>query len=69
MDTQNSKSWKESRTIWFNIIVAMLTVLCAGIELLRERLPPEWYLVISMLAAAGNVWLRTVTTTSLGGKS
>lgn len=65
----NAKQWNQSKTIWFNIFIAVLTVLCSSIELLRQALPDVWYLGVSMLAAGVNVWLRTKTTVPLGGKS
>jgi len=67
-DLNESKPWQCSRTIWFNVVIAMLTVLCTGIDLLRSALSPEWYLAVSMVAAGVNVWLRTKTALPIGGK-
>lgn len=64
-----SKHWSESRTIWFNAIIAALTVLCGSVELLRSVLPDWAFLVVSMFAAGINVWLRTRTSVPLGAKS
>ncbi len=64
-----AKHWSQSKTIWFNIFIAMLTVLCSSVDLLRSVLPDAAFLVISMLAAGVNVWLRTRTSQALGVKS
>ena len=61
-----TKRWYKSKTIWFNCLVAALTVLCSQVELLREVLPDWGYLLASMFVAAVNVWLRAVTDVGLG---
>ena len=63
----DSKHWSQSKTIWFNALLAALTVLCSNVELLRASLSDGMYLWVSVGAAAVNVWLRTQTSVPLAG--
>ncbi|MCQ8182189.1 hypothetical protein NP603_13790 [Methylomonas sp. SURF-1] len=53
----------KSRTFWFNVAAALLPLLADNVELVRDYLPDGGYLVYMCLVSAGNVYLRTVTTT------
>ena len=62
------KGW---RTIAFNAAAIMLPVTDAAMQFLglaEEVLPVEWYLPYAILITAANMWLRTITTTSIGRK-
>lgn len=52
-----------SRTVWFNALIAVLSVLCAQTELLRPYVSDGGYLVLLLVSAAGNVYLRSITQT------
>lgn len=58
MDT---KHWSASKTIWFNVGTALLTLLCSNIDVLQSVLPDQVYVYVSMAAAGVNVLLRART--------
>lgn len=60
-------NWIKSKTLWFNIIVAVLGILEMNMMVLQPYLGDS-YGVIFMVIAVINVILRTVTTTSLKDK-
>lgn len=51
----------QSRTVWFNLATALLPILADNLHLVRGYLPDWAYLVYLCLVAAGNVYLRTLT--------
>ncbi len=61
MNKANEKPYWQSKTLWFNLGVALFTVLSQHSLLLRSYLTDGGYLTLLMLISAGNVWLRTVT--------
>ena len=60
-----TKHISQSKTLWFNLGLAALAVLTDHTDLLRSSLPDGGYLVVMMLASAGNIYLRTVTTSGV----
>lgn len=60
------KPWWQSRTLWFNALLAMATVFEANVALLRESLGPQAYLGALTLAAGVNAFLRLVTSQPIG---
>lgn len=59
----DSKHILQSRTFWFNIAAALLPLLADNLLLVRDYLPDGGYLVYMCLVSAGNVYLRSVTST------
>lgn len=59
------KSWWKSKTLWVNIIVAVLASLEATTGLLQPYLPEHWYVVVAVGLPVINVVLRIVTTHGL----
>ena len=59
------KSWWKSKTLWVNIIVAVLASLEATTGLLQPYLPQPWYVVVAVGLPIINVVLRIVTTQGL----
>jgi hypothetical protein len=59
------KSWWKSKTLWVNIIVAVLASLEATTGLLQPYLLDHWYVVVAVGLPVINVVLRIVTTQGL----
>ena len=59
------KSWWKSKTLWVNLIVAVLASLEATTGLLQPYLPEHWYVVVAVGLPVINVVLRIVTTQGL----
>lgn len=59
------KAWWKSKTLWVNIIVAVLASLEATTGLLQPFLPEHWYVVVAVGLPVINVVLRIVTTQGL----
>ena len=59
------KPWWKSKTLWVNIIVAVLASLEATTGLLQPYLPQHWYVVVAVGLPIINVVLRIVTTHGL----
>jgi len=64
----DTKAYYKSRTLWFNLAVALLAVLDTYSSLLHSYLPDFLYVALLLLIAAGNTYLRTVTTQGLSKK-
>ena len=60
-------NWIKSKTLWFNIIVAVLGIIEMNMSLMQPYLGDS-YGIIFMVIAVINVVLRTVTTTALKDK-
>ena len=60
-------NWIKSKTLWFNLIVAVLGIIEMNMMVLQPYLG-EHYGIVFMIIAIVNVVLRTVTTTSLKDK-
>lgn len=59
------KAWWKSKTLWINIIVAVLASLEATTGMLQPFLPEHWYVVVAVGLPVINVVLRIVTTQGL----
>jgi len=55
----------QSRTILFNIAAALLPLLADNLSLVRPYFSDGGYLIYICLVSAGNVYLRTITTTGV----
>lgn len=60
-----SKTWWRSKTLWFNLVVALAAAAEAGFAVLQPVLPVNAYAVLVFLLTVGNTALRVVTTTAL----
>lgn len=60
-----TKPIARSKTLWFNLAVAAFAVLVDHTDLLRNYLSDGSYLAVMMFISAGNIYLRTVTTTGV----
>jgi len=58
---KHSKRPIQSKTIWFNCIVAVLSVLAEQPDLVRATLPPRVYLALMIVIAITNAALRLTT--------
>lgn len=56
------KPWYLSKTIWFNIIVAVLAALEGLTGILRPYLPEHWFAAVAVGLPLVNVVLRVITT-------
>lgn len=61
----NTKPWWQSKTLWFNAIVAGLAALQASANLIQPYLPGNVYGYGMLLLTVGNTALRIVTTQGL----
>jgi hypothetical protein len=59
------KPWYKSKTLWVNIIVAVLATLEASTGLLQPYLPDHWYVAVAVGLPIINVVLRIITTQGL----
>lgn len=61
------KPWYKSRTLWFNVFVAVLGLVAGMVDQLRPLFTsPAAFTAFSLIVAAVNVVLRVVTTAALG---
>ncbi len=59
------KPWYKSKTLWINIVVAVLASLEATTGLLQPYLPQHWYVAVAVGLPVANVVLRIITTQGL----
>jgi hypothetical protein len=59
------KKWYKSKTLWFNILVAMGTAVEASLTLVQGYFDPRVFLALIGLTAGVNVMLRFITTTAV----
>ena len=59
------KDWWKSKTLWVNLLVAVLASFEATTGLLRPYLPEHWYVAVAVGLPVINVVLRIVTTQGL----
>lgn len=59
------KSWKRSKVIWFNAIMASLITLEASLHLIQPMLDTDVYGVLALFLAVGNTFLRMITNTGI----
>ncbi|NOR71616.1 MAG: hypothetical protein GQ532_18335 [Methylomarinum sp.] len=55
------KHYLQSKTIWFNIALALFAVISTHTDLLREYMSDGGYMLVLMLVSAGNTYLRCIT--------
>jgi hypothetical protein len=60
------KPWWQSKTIWFNILVAMGAAGEASLNVIQGYFDPRIYYVLLMLVPAINVVLRFISTQAIG---
>lgn len=63
--TPPRKPWWASRTMWLNLLVALLAVAESRFALLQPLLPVNVYAAIAFALPVANALLRVVTTTGL----
>ena len=63
-----AKPWWQSRTLWFNALVAVGAALEAGTGLLAQLFTPEIYPRVALAVALINAVLRVVTTQAVTTK-
>jgi len=59
------KKWYKSKTILFNILMAGLIALEAGLSQLSALVPANWYAIIAIILPVGNAILRVISTTGI----
>jgi len=66
-DDENAykKHWLRSKTLVFNVLIAVFAVLSTHSELLQSYLSDGGYMGLLILIAAVNSYLRTTTTVGL----
>lgn len=62
------KRWWQSKTIWFNVAIAVGVAVDANLGLMRDQLSPGVYVALASGIAGVNVLLRMVTNQAIGGK-
>lgn len=60
-----AKPWWASRTLWFNLLVAVAAAAEAGFGVLQPLLPVNAFAALTFLLTVGNAALRVLTTSSL----
>lgn len=61
MPPNEPKAWYESKTIWFNLIIAAMTMATAATPSLEALMTPEVYGVLASGVAFINAILRLIT--------
>lgn len=61
----NSKHVLTSRTLWLNVIAAMLMALETHLHLLQNSMGNQWYVVAVITLAGANVFMRFITHTAV----
>jgi len=59
------KKWYKSKTLWFNVAVAIGTAVEASLTLVQGYFDPRVFLALIGLTAGVNVVLRFLTTTGV----
>ncbi len=59
------KKWYKSKTLWFNILVAMGAAIETSLTLIQGYFDPRIFLALIGLTAGVNVVLRFLTTTGV----
>lgn len=60
-----TKPWYLSKTLWFNVIVALLALAETQSALLAQVVPPALYPYVALTVAGINIVLRIVTASGL----
>jgi hypothetical protein len=64
-NTAPSKQWVQSKTILFNVLIAVLTVLTAESDTLRGLLSDRGYVYLMLFVAVGNALLHLKTSAAI----
>ena len=59
------KQWWKSKTLWVNLIIAILTTFEASTGLLQPYLPADIYVIVAISLPIINALLRIITTEKL----
>lgn len=59
------KKWYKSKTVLFNLLLAVLAAAEASFSLLQQYLPVNTYALLSFILTVGNVALRFISTQTL----
>lgn len=63
--TAAAKPWWHSRTLWFNLVMAVLAAAEAGLGLLQAMLPVNAFAALAFALALGNAGLRVISNATL----
>jgi hypothetical protein len=55
------KKWWKSKTLWFNVAIAVGTAVEASLHVLQAQYEPTFYLTLVAITSAGNIVLRTIS--------
>lgn len=56
-----TKHWWKSKTVWFNVAVAVGAAVEASLHILQAHYEPHFYIALVAIAAGGNIVLRTIS--------
>lgn len=59
------KKWYQSKTVWFNILIAMGAAVEASLNIVEGYFDPKIYFGLVVLIAGVNVVLRCISTTAI----
>lgn len=59
------KNWKYSKTIWFNLVMAVMITIEASLHLVQPLIDSDIYGILALCLAVGNTILRVLTTSKL----
>lgn len=62
---ENTKKWWRSKTLWFNVLVAIGTAVEASLSIIQGEFDPKVYLAIVGFVSGINVVLRFISTQGL----
>lgn len=68
-DKPTSKPWWKSKTLWFNVLVLMLTAAESQLNLLKGALPGGLFTWVAFGLPVINAALRLISTTALVWKA
>lgn len=63
---QSTKKWYQSKTLWFNVLVAIGAAIEASLSLIQGYFDPRVFLAVLGVTSGINVILRFVSTQGLG---
>lgn len=61
------KKWYLSKTIIFNTVIAVLSIVETNFEFIKSQ-NPDYYIYITMIVTGINFYLRTITTEAIKEK-
>jgi hypothetical protein len=59
------KKWYQSKTVWFNILIAMGAAVEASLNIVEGYFDPKIYFGLVVLIAGVNVVLRCISTSAI----